>query len=154
MVSITNLDQNFCHKLTSSPLVGKWDQNCDPKRFYPSITDVLQANGKSELVEYMTTVRTPPYPAVTDQLKVCVFQWWISNNEDDESFWQHEWNKVSSHRISDRVRAYPCNARQHGTCYSTLKPSCFAGDNLVGADVRQTPSSLVNSCQCWMTRLS
>ncbi|KAH9812968.1 ribonuclease T2 [Teratosphaeria destructans] len=33
-------------------------------------------------------------------------EFWKNDNGDDEEFWQHEWGK-------------------HGTCYTTLQPSCF-----------------------------
>lgn len=34
--------------------------------------------------------------------------YWKDYNGDDESFWEHEWNK-------------------HGTCISTLEPTCYEG---------------------------
>ena len=34
-------------------------------------------------------------------------QFWKDQGGQDESFWEHEWNK-------------------HGTCYSTLSPKCYS----------------------------
>jgi ribonuclease T2 len=34
--------------------------------------------------------------------------YWKDSGGDDESFWEHEWDK-------------------HGTCISTLEPSCYTG---------------------------
>ena len=43
-------------------------------------------------------------------------QYWQSDDESSEKFWEHEWDK-------------------HGTCYTTLAPDCFS-DYQTGEDVR------------------
>lgn len=45
--------------------------------------------------------------------------YWQSNDESPEAFWAHEWST-------------------HGTCVSTLEPSCFSGYTS-GAEVRTIP---------------
>ncbi|KAG8887309.1 ribonuclease T2-like [Tulasnella sp. 332] len=75
---------------------GGYQENCDPSRAYHSITDVLKSNGKSDLVDYMK-------------------QFWVSNDESAEKFWEHEWST-------------------HGTCMSTIAPACLASDAPQGLD--------------------
>jgi ribonuclease T2 len=56
---------------------GTWEQFCDSSREYSNITEILQAQGRTELLSYMQT-------------------YWKDYQGDDESFWEHEWNKHGS----------------------------------------------------------
>lgn len=42
-------------------------------------------------------------------------KYWVDINGQDEQFWEHEWSK-------------------HGTCYSTLEPSCLPSSSKKGAE--------------------
>ncbi|KAI0102204.1 ribonuclease T2-like protein [Nemania sp. FL0031] len=75
------------HGLWPDNCDGTYDENCDSSRAYTDITTILQNNGKSSLVTYMQ-------------------QYWQSNSESTEAFWEHEWST-------------------HGTCVSTLDPDCY-----------------------------
>lgn len=66
---------------------GSYQENCDPSRAYKNITDILQAAGKDSLLDYMK-------------------EYWQSNDESSEDFWEHEW-------------------ATHGTCINTIDPSCY-----------------------------
>ncbi|KAF2972757.1 hypothetical protein GQX73_g782 [Xylaria multiplex] len=76
------------HGLWPDNCDGTYDQNCDSSRAYTDITTILQNNGKSSLVSYMQN-------------------YWQSNSESAEAFWEHEWST-------------------HGTCVSTLETSCYS----------------------------
>ncbi|KAL9002580.1 MAG: hypothetical protein Q9188_004491 [Gyalolechia gomerana] len=66
---------------------GTYDQYCDPNRQYTNISSIISAAGQTELLDYMNT-------------------YWKDYQGNDESFWEHEWDK-------------------HGTCISTLEPGCY-----------------------------
>lgn len=66
---------------------GTFDQFCDPNRQYTNISAIISAAGRTDLLNYMNT-------------------YWKDYQGNDESFWEHEWNK-------------------HGTCISTLEPGCY-----------------------------
>ena len=53
---------------------GTYSQNCDESRQYTNITDILQYYGATSLLDYMN-------------------QYWVSDNGDEEKFWEHEWGK-------------------------------------------------------------
>ena len=75
------------HGLWPDNCDGTYEANCDPKRAYTNITEILQAAGADETLSVMQ-------------------KYWKDYKGDDESFWEHEWSK-------------------HGTCISTLDPSCY-----------------------------
>lgn len=67
---------------------GTYEQFCAPEREYTNITAILAAASPCSL-KYMDT-------------------FWKDQNGNDESFWEHEFNK-------------------HGTCMNTLEPTCYPG---------------------------
>ncbi|KAK6504454.1 ribonuclease T2-like [Arthrobotrys conoides] len=75
------------HGLWPDNCDGTWEEFCDKSRETSDVTAVLKKFGKTETLEYMN-------------------KYWKSNNNDDDGFWQHEWNK-------------------HGTCMSTYEPKCY-----------------------------
>jgi len=100
------VDSWTIHGLWPDNCDGTFTSSCDPSRFYPSITNILNNAGRSDLVDYMTT-------------------YMVSNSESPEKFWEHEWNT-------------------HGTCYSTLGPSCISP---AGQDAVDFFNTLVNLFQ-------
>ncbi|KZV72481.1 ribonuclease T2 [Peniophora sp. CONT] len=76
------------HGLWPDNCNGGYQENCDKTREYKDITTLLTNAGLSDTLNYMNT-------------------YWISDDETNEEFWEHEW-------------------ATHGTCYSTLKPACFS----------------------------
>ncbi|KAL4249529.1 RNase T2 family protein [Abortiporus biennis] len=75
------------HGLWPDHCDGTFDQFCAPGREVSNITQILQQHGENEILDYMHT-------------------FWKDNTGNDESFWEHEFNK-------------------HGTCISTLEPQCI-----------------------------
>ncbi|KAL8725444.1 MAG: hypothetical protein Q9166_007338 [cf. Caloplaca sp. 2 TL-2023] len=75
------------HGLWPDRCDGTYDQYCDPSREYTNVSSIISAAGKTDLLNYMNT-------------------YWKDYQGDDESFWEHEWDK-------------------HGTCISTLEPGCY-----------------------------
>jgi ribonuclease T2 len=51
-------------------------------------------------------------------------EYWVSNDESNEAFWEHEWST-------------------HGTCINTLDPSCYTGYT-PGAEVVDFFQTVVN----------
>ncbi|KAI0339821.1 ribonuclease T2 [Trametopsis cervina] len=85
------------HGLWPDHCDGTFDQFCAPSREVQNITQILQAAGENQILDYM-------------------HKFWKDNTGNDESFWEHEFNK-------------------HGTCISTLDPQCIknfkAGDDVI-----------------------
>lgn len=75
------------HGLWPDNCDGTYEQFCDASRELTNITQVLQAAGQNDLLSYMGV-------------------YWKDYQGNDESFWEHEYNK-------------------HGTCISSLEPQCF-----------------------------
>lgn len=83
---------------------GTYEQFCDSSREYSNITDILQAQGRTELLSYMQT-------------------YWKDYQGDDESFWEHEWNKHGS--FVPIWQSRPGTNDDIGTCINTIEPSCY-----------------------------
>ncbi|VDC04253.1 unnamed protein product [Peniophora sp. CBMAI 1063] len=79
------------HGLWPDNCNGGFQENCDKSRDYKDITTLLTNAGLTDTLDFMNT-------------------YWISDDETNEKFWEHEWST-------------------HGTCYSTLKPTCFSDYN-------------------------
>ncbi|EZF23968.1 hypothetical protein H112_03444 [Trichophyton rubrum D6] len=75
------------HGLWPDNCDGTYEQFCDMSRQYSNITQILQAQGKDDTLNYM-------------------MKYFKDYKGDDESFWEHEWNK-------------------HGTCMSTFETKCY-----------------------------
>ncbi|AOW07711.1 ribonuclease T2-like protein [Yarrowia lipolytica] len=74
------------HGLWPDNCDGTYQQYCDKEQEVSNVTDIIKKLEPS-LLDYMN-------------------EHWVSDDGDNESFWEHEWNK-------------------HGTCMSTLNPSCY-----------------------------
>ncbi|KAL4977026.1 ribonuclease T2-like protein [Aspergillus desertorum] len=75
------------HGLWPDNCDGTYQQFCDSSREYSNITAIIEESGNTELLSYMN-------------------KYWKDYSGDDESFWEHEWNK-------------------HGTCINTIEPTCY-----------------------------
>ncbi|KAJ5578741.1 Ribonuclease T2 [Penicillium hispanicum] len=62
------------HGLWPDNCDGTYQSSCDSSREYSNITDILQAQDRTDLLSYMK-------------------QYWVDIDGDDESFWSHEWSK-------------------------------------------------------------
>jgi ribonuclease T2 len=80
------------HGLWPDNCDGTYQQFCDPKREYTNITEILQANGDTDLLNYMQT-------------------YWASNTGTAESFWEHEWGKHGT-----------CMSTFDANCYTDYQP--------------------------------
>ncbi|KAI9371167.1 ribonuclease T2-like protein [Aspergillus egyptiacus] len=75
------------HGLWPDHCNGGFDQFCDSHRRYSNISLILVDAGRRDLLDEMST-------------------FWKDNKGDDQTLWEHEWNK-------------------HGTCVSTLETHCY-----------------------------
>ncbi|KZO93975.1 ribonuclease Le37 [Calocera viscosa TUFC12733] len=104
------------HGLWPDHCDNSYSENCDPSRYYSSITDwlttpqILENAGATDVLSYMQT-------------------YWKNDPDDgsDEELWEHEWDT-------------------HGTCYSTLEPSCISS-SVQGQDAVYFFTRVVNTFQ-------
>jgi ribonuclease T2 len=75
------------HGLWPNNCDGTYGESCDKSRAYTDITSLLTNAGETDTLSFMQ-------------------DYWQSNSEGNEAFWDHEW-------------------ATHGTCISTLDPSCY-----------------------------
>ncbi|KAL6307714.1 ribonuclease T2-like protein [Sparassis latifolia] len=97
------------HGLWPNNCDGSYSEDCDSSRDYSDITSLLQDQGASSTLDFMQT-------------------YWISDDESNEAFWEHEWST-------------------HGTCYSTLNPSCLPSGSPTGAEAVAFFETAVNLFQ-------
>jgi ribonuclease T2 len=69
----------LCHRPDNCD--GTYEEFCDSSREYSNITDIIKEFGKSDLLSYMN-------------------EYWKDYSGDDESFWEHEWNKHGTYFAS------------------------------------------------------
>ena len=75
------------HGLWPNNCDGTYSEDCDESRAYTDITELLENAGNTSTLDFMQT-------------------YWVSDDESNEAFWDHEWET-------------------HGTCVSTLNPDCY-----------------------------
>ncbi len=61
---------------------GTYDSSCDPSRAQSDIRGVLTSFGKTDLLAYMDI-------------------YWKDSGGNDETFWEHEWNKHGTWHVKD-----------------------------------------------------
>jgi ribonuclease T2 len=60
------------HGLWPNNCDGTYQEKCDPSRAYTNITEILEAAGATATLDFMQT-------------------YWLSDDESNEAFWDHEW---------------------------------------------------------------
>lgn len=91
---VTGPEESFTlHGLWPDNCDGTYDANCDDARAYTNITDILNAFGDKDLVDYMTT-------------------YWVPDSGSPETFWEHEWGKHGT-----------CISTLDPSCYSSYEPT-------------------------------
>ncbi|KAG9239069.1 ribonuclease-like protein T2 [Amylocarpus encephaloides] len=107
------------HGLWPDHCDGTYDQNCDSKRAYTNITQILKAFGKTSLLSYMNT-------------------YWKDYTGNDESFWEHEWGKHGT-----------CISTLKPACYTGYTPTQEVPDYFQKAvdlfKTRNTYQALINA---------
>ncbi|BDD57515.1 hypothetical protein MAP00_002869 [Monascus purpureus] len=86
------------HGLWPDNCDGTYESSCDSSRAYKNITDILQAQDRTQLLSYMDT-------------------YWVDINGDNEQFWSHEWSKHGT-----------CINTIEPSCYTDYTPQEEVGD--------------------------
>jgi len=81
------------HGLWPDHCDGTYDANCDDRRAYTNITQILQAASDTATLSYMQT-------------------YWKDYQGNDESFWEHEWGKHGT-----------CISTLDPDCYTSYQPT-------------------------------
>ncbi|KAH6887131.1 ribonuclease T2-like protein [Thelonectria olida] len=92
---------------------GLWPDNCDGT--YPQFCDSSR--------EY-TNIKEIVTEFLDDSVLTYINKYWVSDDGNDESLWEHEWGK-------------------HGTCISTLDPDCYTNYE-TGAEAADYVNTLVS----------
>nr|POE48895.1 ribonuclease t2-like [Quercus suber] len=87
------VDSWTIHGLWPDNCDGTYQANCDSRRAYTNITQILQAAGQDDLLDYMQT-------------------YWPDYQGNDESFWEHEWGKHGT-----------CISTLNPNCYTNYQPT-------------------------------
>ncbi|KAF4464393.1 ribonuclease t2 family [Fusarium albosuccineum] len=93
------------HGLWPDNCDGTYPQFCDKSREYSNIKEIVSKFLGNSTLSYIN-------------------KFWLSDDGNDESLWEHEWNK-------------------HGTCISTLEPDCYT-DYQTGAEAADYVKRLVS----------
>ncbi|KAG9061066.1 ribonuclease T2-like [Linnemannia hyalina] len=90
------VDSFTIHGLSSDNCDSTFSENCDPSRAYTNMASLLESNGASNTLDFMS-------------------KFWVDINGQNEHFWENVW-------------------ATHGTCMSTLNPSCLPKGSARGAE--------------------
>ncbi|KAI1172050.1 putative ribonuclease T2 [Nemania sp. FL0916] len=93
---VTGPDDSWTiHGLWPDNCDGTYQENCDKHRRYKDIGEILEKNGKSDLVQYMR-------------------KFWQSNDGSPEAFWEHEWATHGTCVSTIDPKCYPGSSYKKG----------------------------------------
>ncbi|KAI0766685.1 ribonuclease T2 [Trametes elegans] len=92
-----------------------FSENCDPSRDYTDIGDLLQDQGAADTLSFMD-------------------KYWVGFNDENEDFWEVSRRSPQSAFPDSCALSDWHEWKTHGTCFSTLNPSCIASDSPKGSE--------------------